>query len=39
VTVPVTSNDSVDRVVAQDPAGGKLAEGSTVTITIGARKK
>jgi hypothetical protein len=35
----VTSGDQVDRVVAQDPAGGKAAEGSTVTLSVGVRKK
>jgi serine/threonine-protein kinase len=39
VTVLATSGDQVDRVVAQDPAGGKAAEGSTVTLTVGVRKK
>jgi beta-lactam-binding protein with PASTA domain len=39
VTVVVTSGDQVDQVVAQDPAGGKAAEGSTVTLSVGVRKK
>jgi serine/threonine-protein kinase len=39
VSVVVTSGDQVDRVVAQDPAGGKAAEGSTVTLSVGVRKK
>jgi serine/threonine-protein kinase len=39
LTAAVTSSDAVDTVVAQDPSGGKAAEGSTITITIGVRKK
>jgi serine/threonine-protein kinase len=39
LTATVTSGGDVDTVVAQDPPGGKAAEGSTVTITVGVRKK
>jgi serine/threonine-protein kinase len=39
LTAVVTSGGDVDTVVAQDPPGGKAAEGSTITITIGVRKK
>jgi serine/threonine-protein kinase len=39
VTAPVTSSDQVDTVLAQTPSGGKAAEGSTITITVGVRKK
>ncbi len=39
VTVAVTSNDQVDVVQAQTPSGGKAAEGSAVTITLGAKAK
>jgi len=39
LTVPVTNSDAVDTVVAQDPAGGKASEGSTITITIGVKAK
>ncbi len=39
VTVAVTSNDAVDTVVGQDPSGGRAAEGSTITITVGVKKK
>ena len=39
LTVAVTNSDAVDTVVAQDPAGGRAAEGSTITITVGVRKK
>ena len=38
-TVTVTSSDQVDTVLAQSPAGGQAAEGSTVTITVGAKAK
>ena len=36
-TVTVTSSDQVDTVLAQNPAGGQAAEGSTVTITVGVK--
>jgi serine/threonine-protein kinase len=36
-TTPV-SNGHVGDVVAQDPPGGRAAEGSTVTITVGTRQ-
>jgi beta-lactam-binding protein with PASTA domain len=39
VTVAVTSNSQVDVVLAQDPTGGRAAEGSTVTVTLGAKAK
>ncbi len=39
LTVAVTSNDAVDTVVGQDPSGGRAAEGSTITITVGVKKK
>ena len=39
LTVGVSSGGDVDTVVAQDPAGGKAAEGSTITITVGVRNK
>jgi eukaryotic-like serine/threonine-protein kinase len=39
VTVTVTNGDAVDTVLSQDPAGGKAAEGATITITVGVRKK
>jgi serine/threonine-protein kinase len=39
LTAVVTSGGDVDTVVAQDPPGGKAAEGSTITITVGVRKK
>ncbi len=39
VTVTVTSSDQVDVVQAQDPAGGRAAEGSTITITLGVKAK
>jgi len=38
LTAVVSSSDRVDTVVAQNPAGGKAAEGSTITITIGVKK-
>ncbi len=38
-TVTVTSSDADDTVVAQTPSGGKAAEGSTIAITVGVRKK
>ena len=37
VTAPVTTGRQVDKVLNQSPAGGTAAEGSTVTITVGAR--
>jgi len=37
--VTVTSSDQVDTVLAHSPAGGQAAEGSTVTITVGAKAK
>jgi beta-lactam-binding protein with PASTA domain len=37
--VAVTSSDADDTVVAQTPSGGKAAEGSTIAITVGVRKK
>ena len=39
VTVAVSSGGDVDTVVAQDPPGGRAAEGSTITITVGVRRK
>jgi beta-lactam-binding protein with PASTA domain len=39
LTTPVTSSSLDDTVISQDPAGGKAAEGSTVTITVGVRTK
>ena len=39
VTTAVTSADQVDTVLAQNPAGGQAAEGSTVTITVGVKAK
>ncbi len=39
LTVAVTSNDAVDTVVGQDPSGGRAAEGSTITVTVGVKKK
>jgi beta-lactam-binding protein with PASTA domain len=39
VLTVVSSGDQVDTVVAQDPPGGRAGEGSTITITIGVRKK
>ena len=39
LTVAVTNSSAVDTVVAQDPSGGKAPEGSTITITLGVRKK
>ena len=39
LTTPVTSSALDDTVISQDPAGGKAAEGSTVTITVGVRTK
>jgi serine/threonine-protein kinase len=39
LTTVVTSGGDVDTVVAQDPPGGKAAEGSTITITVGVRRK
>ncbi len=38
VTTTPVSSDRVGDVVAQDPPGGKLAEGATVTITVGVRR-
>ena len=37
VTTPV-ANDQVGDVVAQNPAGGRAPDGSTVTVTVGARQ-
>jgi serine/threonine-protein kinase len=37
-TVTATTGDQVDTVLAQDPAGGQAAEGSTVTVTVGVKK-
>ena len=39
LTVAVTSGDAVDTVVGQDPSGGRAAEGSTITITVGVKKR
>jgi serine/threonine-protein kinase len=39
VTVAVSSGGDVDTVVAQDPPGGRATEGSTITITVGVRRK
>jgi serine/threonine-protein kinase len=39
LTTVVASGGDVDAVVAQDPPGGKAAEGATITITVGVRKK
>jgi eukaryotic-like serine/threonine-protein kinase len=38
VTTTPVGSDRVGDVVAQDPPGGRLAEGSTVTITVGVRQ-
>ena len=38
VTTMAVSNDHVGDVVAQDPPGGRAAEGATVTITVGVRQ-
>jgi serine/threonine-protein kinase len=38
VTTTPVGSDRVGDVVAQDPPGGKLAEGATVTITVGVRR-
>jgi beta-lactam-binding protein with PASTA domain len=38
-TALVTASNQVDAVLAQNPAGGRAAEGSTVTITIGVRAR
>ena len=38
VTTPVSSGRQDDTVLAQSPAGGTAAEGSTVTITVGTRR-
>jgi eukaryotic-like serine/threonine-protein kinase len=38
VTTTPVSGDRVGDVVAQDPPGGKLAEGATVTVTVGVRR-
>jgi serine/threonine-protein kinase len=38
VATTVVSNDRVGDVIAQDPPGGQLAEGATVTITVGIRQ-
>ncbi len=37
-TTPVSSGRQDDTVLAQSPAGGTAAEGSTVTITVGTRR-
>jgi serine/threonine-protein kinase len=37
VTVAVKSSSQVGRVVAQNPVGGQLPEGSVVTLTVGTR--
>jgi beta-lactam-binding protein with PASTA domain len=37
-TVTATTGDQFDTVLAQDPAGGQAAEGSTVTVTVGVKK-
>jgi eukaryotic-like serine/threonine-protein kinase len=37
-TTPVTSSSQDGLVVAQTPAGGNAAEGSTVTVTVGVRQ-
>jgi hypothetical protein len=37
VTAPVP-NSQVGEVVAENPPGGRAAEGSTVTITVGTRQ-
>jgi beta-lactam-binding protein with PASTA domain len=37
VTTAPVSSDLVGKVLAQDPAGGRAPEGSTVTITVGLR--
>jgi serine/threonine-protein kinase len=39
ITTAETTNDKVDRVLAQNPSGGQAAEGSTVTLTVGVRKR
>jgi len=39
VTRAVAASDQVDAVVAQNPAGGRASEGSTVTVTIGTKAK
>ena len=39
LTTPVTSSALDDTVISQDPPGGRAAEGSTVTITVGVRTK
>jgi serine/threonine-protein kinase len=38
VTATATGSGQVGRVIAQDPSGGKVSQGSTVTITVGVRK-
>jgi serine/threonine-protein kinase len=38
VTTTPVSSGRVGDVVAQDPPGGRLAEGATVTITVGSRQ-
>jgi len=37
-TTPVSSGRQDGMVLAQTPAGGTAAEGSTVTITVGAKR-
>jgi serine/threonine-protein kinase len=39
LTATASSGGDVGTVVAQDPPGGRATEGSTITITIGVRKK
>ena len=39
VTTPVTSSSQDGKVVAENPAGGTAAEGSTVTLTVGLKAK
>ena len=39
VTTPVTSSSQDGKVLAENPAGGTAAEGSTVTLTVGLKAK
>jgi serine/threonine-protein kinase len=39
LTATASSGGDVGTVVAQDPPGGRATEGSTITITVGVRKK
>ncbi len=39
VVTAIASGDQVDTVLAQNPTGGQAPEGSTVTITVGAKAK